>query len=235
MNPGSRRAIHRGINFVVAPPPIINPRNHLGFQEALISRGIGFGNVSYQEQRIEIVRKPPESINVAVIASSDQPVGQLLIVAPGPGHPLEMFIQETELIVEAFEQVWTVPQRQILKRDVSLRDLYETDQHAFQELWETRLGQPQRALAAFGRPVQGGGLRFVMPPHGDKPAQIEVKIESYLRDTTKFFVETQFTWPFPTPPGESFRPREYLVEVDNYANKQVLAFMLGRGETDADN
>ena len=76
----------------------------------------------------------------------------------------------------------------------------------------------------------GGGLRFVRPRQPDRPAQIEVKIESYLRDTRKVFIETQFSWLEPTPSGVSFDPRKQLTKVDHYARNKVLSFAMGEDD-----
>jgi hypothetical protein len=232
MKPESRHPIHMGINYITSPPPVINPQSYLKFQESLISCSVEFTNSARREHeqghRIEVVRDVPTPLQIVVNASTSQPIGQLLLVAPQPARTLEYFIQEAEQVVEAFDATWPAPHRQIIKRDVTLRDLYETTgDHAFQELWETRLGQPSDSLQVFGGPVLGGGLRFVIPAQSGRLAQIEVKIESYLADTSKILVETQFTWPQPTPPGVSFDPRERLLEVENYVTKQVLSFILG--------
>lgn len=226
MRPETRRLIHLGINFVIAPGPTISQRTGLAFQDALMRQGIEFDKVKYEEESISITRERPP-LQIAVASQANQPTGQLLMLAPQPARPFALFIEETESVVEAFESVWPSQQRQIVKRDVTIRDLYETDQHAFREIWETRLGQPEDSLAVFGRRVLGGGLRFVMPPEEDKPSQIEVKIESYLRDTSKVFVETQFTWPHPTPPNISFEPGSRLREVNDYAEKEVIDFIKG--------
>ncbi len=226
MRPNTRRHIHLGINFVMVPGPPVTQRTGLTFQNALVQHSIEYDQVNYEEDTIKIVRERPP-LQIVVASPTNQPTGQLLILAPGPAQPLESFIQETEFIVEAFQSVWPSQQRQIVKRDVTIRDLYETDQHAFQEIWETRLGQSEDSLAVFGRKVLGGGLRFVMPPESDRPAQIEVKIESYLRDTSKVFVETQFTWPASTPPDVTFEPRYRLCEVNDYAKKEVIDFIKG--------
>ena len=231
MKSESRHPIHMGINFVISPPPIINSQSYLQFQKSLDSCSVEFTNAARrefpQEHRIEVVRGTPMPLQVVVIASASQPIGQLLVLAtPEPGRTLEYFIQEAEQVVVAFEATWPAPNRQIIKQDVALRDLYETTRdHAFQELWEERLGQEPDSLAVLDRLVLGGGLRFVMPPQPGKPAQVEVKIESYLKDTGKLFVETQFTWHAPMPPGAPFDPRERLLEVNNYVENQVLAFM----------
>ena len=228
MKPQSRDIIHMGVNFVISPPPIINRQNYLGFQQALVSHGIEFANAAYKEPKIEVAREAPAPLQIMVGVLVPQPLGQLVIVAPLPARDLEYFIKETEAVVGAFDATWPVQQKQIISCDATLRDLYETtSEHAFKELWETRLGQSPNSLAAFGRPVWGGGLRFVMPPQPNdpKPVQIEVKIESFLRDTKKIFVETQFTWPQSMPPGEPFDPGARLRQVDKYIEDQVLAFI----------
>jgi hypothetical protein len=48
--------------------------------------------------------------------------------------------------------------------------------------------------------VLGGGLRLVMPPvkEGAEPVQIEIKIESFFRESQKLFIETFFVWPQPS-------------------------------------
>lgn len=192
MKPESRHPIHMGINFVMFPPPVINLQSYLQFQESLVSCSVEFTNAVrrelQQEHRIEAIRDIPTPLQVVVVASTLQPIGQLIVMAaPEPSRPLEYFIQEAEQVVEAFEATWPIPNRQVIKRDVTLRDLYETtSEHAFQELWEEQLGQTSDSLAVLDRQVLGGGLRFVMPPQPGKPAQVEVKIESYLKDTGKF-------------------------------------------------
>src|SRR5574341_249480 len=83
-------------------------------------------------------------------------------------------------------------------------------------------------LGVFGRPIRGGGLRFVMDPVNEElPAQIEVKVESFLSDTTKVFVETQFTWPIPAAPGTSFNVCERIESMDSYIEAHVQPFISG--------
>jgi hypothetical protein len=233
MKVGSRHPIHMGINFVMSPPPVINPQSYLRFQEALVSCSVDFTNAirveERQENRIEVVRGGPTPLQIVVIASALQPIGQLLIIAtPEPGRSLPYFVQEAEQVVEAFQITWPAPERQIVKKDVALRDLYETSSdHAFRELWEIRLRQSSDSLSAFGRPVLGGGLRFVMPPGESNPAQVEVRIESFLRDTSRVFVEVQFAWPGPGLAGQSLDPRGPLTEADDFITSEVHSFMGG--------
>ncbi|HKZ82643.1 MAG TPA: hypothetical protein VJ793_03185 [Anaerolineae bacterium] len=231
MNRDSRQTIHMGINFIFSPMVTIDRRSYIAFQNALLEEGIEITKTALQEQReIALTRDMPTDLEIKVSALGPPAIGQLLIVAPHPSRDLNLFIQEIEAVLRAFDATWPEQNRQLMRSDATLRDLFETDaDHAFQELWETRLKQSQESLAAFGRPVLGGGLRFVMPPVAGepRPVQIEVKIESFLRDTKKMFVETQFTWPSPMPAGTTFDPAFRLHQVDDYIEQQVLSFILG--------
>lgn len=66
-----------------------------------------------------------------------------------------------------------------------------------------------------------------MPLPSDDPdqAQIEVKIESFLRDTSKIYIETQFTWATPKPPGTAIDPQDLLEQVDAYVEREVTSFV----------
>jgi hypothetical protein len=81
-------------------------------------------------------------------------------------------------------------------------------------------------LSGLQRPVLGGGLRFVMPPIDEK-FQIELKVESYLSDSSKLFVETQFVWPQPETAGSRMHPDNTIDRVYQYAMGPALAFALG--------
>jgi hypothetical protein len=230
MKINSRLVIHTGINFVTIPMPIISSSTYLSFQQAIISDGLEFVRAENPQNSIILTRETPSILQITVNTLESQ-IGQLLIVSPQPKGSLDLFIQESEAAIHAFETVWPAQNRQIIKADATIRELYETTYpHAFKELWENRLGQSSQALAPFGRPIRGGGLRFVMEPISEDmpmPVQIEVKIESYLLDTNKIFVETQFAWPMPTNPGAQFEVRERLTKMNTYIQNQVSSFMTG--------
>ncbi len=229
MKPYSRYIIHLGINFITIPAPTITSRISTVFQQEIISGGLDFVRAENLEDRIILTREDPSPLQISVGMLPHQS-GQVLIVAPNPKGSLDLFIQETESALEAFEKIWPAHNRQIIKSDATIRQLYETTgEHAFQELWEKRLGQSSQALKAFGRPIRGGGLRFVMDPlpYEEEPANIEVKIESFLRDATKIFVETQFNWLRTTEPGSSFAVRERLTRMNEYIEDKVQTFLSG--------
>lgn len=225
---GSRSTIHAGVNFVVTPMPILDRASCLRFQELLDVSGIAVSNVVYGEREFAAIRQTPAPLEIRIGVAGPQ-IGQLLIVAPQPGRPIESVADEAEEIARDFNIIWPGPQRQVLSCDATIRDLYETSSdHALIEIWERRLRQSPERLKALGRPVLGGGLRLVMPPmpEDETAPQIEVKIESYLPNTRKIFLETQFTWPRPAQPGTPLDPRARLEQVDGYIGKNVVEFVM---------
>ena len=81
------------------------------------------------------------------------------------------------------------------------------------------------------RPVAGGGLRLLMPPHADnggEPVSIEVRIESFLRETNKLFVETVFTWPQPKNirTEEGFTPQNLMEQIELFAANELWDFIM---------
>jgi hypothetical protein len=228
MYPESRQTIHMGINFIVSSMPVLNESSKLRFQKSLHTYGIDFTQIKYGDSEIIVRREAPTRLDIQVAAMGPPSLGQLLILAPQPGCDLVLFTKEAEAIVKAFNSTWPAERRQVISSDVAFRDLFETtSEHAFQEIWEKRLGQSADTLAVLGRPVLGGGLRFVMPPQPNElePVQIEVKIESFLRNTRKIYVETQFKWPQPKAPGEPLDPTAQLRQVDEYIETEILSFM----------
>jgi hypothetical protein len=227
MRPESRKIIHIGINFVFTPPPVIDHSKSLDFQKNLIACGIEFSGANLDKQKIDIICKDPEPLQITVNVAAPQ-VGQLVLIANQPGHSLEYFNKKAEAVVKAFHQTWPEP-KSVITRDATIRNLFETESpHSFQELWEKRLGQPANFLQHFGRPVLGGGLRLVMAelPTEPDPLRIEIKYESFLMDLKKFFIETQFVWPKPGIPNVSFDPENRLNQLDEFIKNNVVSFIM---------
>jgi hypothetical protein len=224
----SRIIIHVGINFITVPAPLISQQTLLGFQQAVLNQGLEYNRMEMPKNAIVLLRDAPYPLQISVMSHESQ-VGQLLVVTPQPKGSLELFVSEADAAIQAFESVWPATNRQIVRADATIRMLYETTgQHAFQELWESRLGQSSQALSIFDRPVLGGGLRFVLNPVDEElPNQIEIKIESLLSDSTKILVETQFTWPIPTAAGISFQIKERIESMKAYIDSHVEPFIVG--------
>lgn len=229
MNPDSRQVLHLGVNFVIAPLPIVDQRQALAFQQSLVTNGIDITRAEYGEGQIAVIREVT-SLQIKIGAVGSPGLGQLLIVAPHPMRDIDLFIKEADAVVEAFQVTWPEPNRQLISNDASIRVLYATDrEHAFEELWEVLLGRSAEELDVLRRPVLGGGLRLVMPPLPDdeEPYQIEIKIESYLQDTNKIYVEAQFTWPRPRLHGAPLDTKVRLNQVNDYIDSEVVKFIRG--------
>ncbi len=216
--------IHLGLNYVLSPTPQVDATTYLAIQQALVSQGVSLTGTQRRDAQLVITREGAFPLEITVGAPSASATGQLKIVASHPNRTLDAFISDCEAVRLACEQVWPAFGRRILRADAAMRVLFaSSQQHAFQELWETWLGQPRDALQAFGRPILGGGFRLVMPPVADEsePTEVEVKIESYLRDATKLFVETQFVWP---QPAQELKPQARLGQVNSFLIERVLRF-----------
>lgn len=219
-----------GINYLVLPALEINNETAHRFYGNLTAGGIDFTNFSPEGNQIKVQRKPPFPLEILVAGqiSPAQPFGQLLILAPDPNRPLHVFSTDAEAVIAAVDQTWPSQNRQIVSCDVALRYLYpSTSEHAFREIWETRLCQPQDLINKLGRNVLGGGLRFVMPPQQSdpEPIKVEVKIESFLKDTKMIFIEALLAWPEPKPPRTPFDPTGRLNQADEYVTTHIHSFM----------
>ena len=231
----SGQLYHVGINFFLIPGAVISHESQLALQQEIREAGLDFSsfNIHPQGSGIAIVRNDPSPLQITIATAQPQ-VTQLTIIAPMPKTGIEMFYEESEAAVKAYQAVWSSPAWQIIRCDATVRELHETESaHAFKELWENRLKQTPEDLKAFGRPMIGGGLRFVMGPRPDdkNPIQIEVKIESFLSDVKKIFIETQFTWLQPSEPSQIIDVKERLMELKRFVDDSVLAYMEG-GEND---
>jgi hypothetical protein len=223
-----QKFIHLGIDFVTSPRPILTQQTMLEFQQAILNNGLEFSHVEQNPEFLNIIRDKISPLTIRVI-SPNQPLGQIIVISQFPKQPLNLFVKEACAVIDAFNDVWGSDKRQVLGGDTTLRELIETTSpHAFQELWEERLEQSAKALAVFDRPVRGGGLRFVLDPKpGDlQSSQMEVKIESYLKDSTKIYVEVQSKWQLSKPQSE-FDVEDRLIEVQKFLGEKVHSFLSG--------
>jgi len=78
----------------------------------------------------------------------------------------------------------------------------------------------------------GGGLRLVLPPLQDEadPVQIELKIESFLRDSSKLYLEVHSAWPRQSIPGGNIAPIDLLNYTDTFINDHVVPFLGAQNE-----
>lgn len=228
MNPDSRQTVHASINYLIVPPPHVDAQTNLKFQQSLTERGIEYDSVSLQGRRLTIRWADAFPLSIRVDGPGQEAVGTLGIVAPGPAVGVDLFLREAEAVGEAYRLTWGRG-GQILAIDVTLRDLFDSSGAvAFEEIWQRLLGRPNDELAPFGRPVVGGGLRFVMPPHltSPDPAETQVRIESFLRQQNKLWVETVFKWLRPRALDTGLNPRYLISTANDFVEASVLAFLM---------
>ncbi len=188
MRPETKQSLHFGVNYILAPRPIVDGNKVRGFQSQLAREGIEFTDVQVRGNAMRLQRREPTSLRVQV-GEAQQPLGQLLIVAAHPNRPLQLFQEDAGLVCAAFSAVWPA-RTQVVARDCTIRSLYVAQgEHAFKYLWEERLQQPPQQLERFGRPVLGGGLRFVIPADDQQADSLLPK-----RKLVHEMWETAFLW-----------------------------------------
>ncbi|MEA3367603.1 MAG: hypothetical protein U9R68_05760 [Planctomycetota bacterium] len=230
VNVESRQSIHYGLNFLFLPAPGLETQKTLAFQSALAEAGVDLPTANRSQHSLELHRESP-SLKVGIKEVGPN-IGQLFLLSSWPERNLSVFEKESEAVVVAYERTWDAP-KQFVARDATIRCLYACHDcdHAFQFIWEEVLAQQAERTTRFGKPIWGGGLRFVMPPGKDEepePTQTEVKIESFLQDPGKLFVQVQMSWPKPTEEYMFAKCTKLLERVEAYINSDVMAF-IGQG------
>lgn len=225
----TKRIIHVGINFIIAPLPSFDKPSALRFQAQLESEKIETTNVTYSPNQISIFRQTPTSSLEIRLLNVGPQVSQFLILFSNPDYSMEVIEEETDRILRVFNYVWPTANKQLISSDSTIRTLYDsTSHHAFLELWENRLNQRKEDLGILGKPIQGGGIRLVLPelnPNDPNEPMIEIKIESFLPDSKKIYVEAQFIWKIPSLLSSNITGIEKIQSVDKYINEKIVNFI----------
>lgn len=201
------------------------------FEKSLLENGLEFAQTNQYERGCVLNRALPSPLQIKLESPGPQ-VMTVQCLAQNPQYDLGLFCRDCQAVVAGFMKTWPSEHYQALTCTAKLHHLYSSQTHAFQYLWEKRLGQRPQDFAILGnRPVAGGGLRLLMPPHasaGEEPVSIELRIESFLRETNKLFVETVFTWPRPRifAKQEDFAPQFLMESVEQFAANEVWNFIM---------
>jgi hypothetical protein len=230
INQQSKTTVHFSLQYLLAVAWMPERVQTVEFEKGLLNNGLDFSQTQSREKSFTLTRTQPSHLQVTLESPGPQVVS-LLVQAPNPQYECELFGRDTEAVTRAFLQTWPSEHYQVLTVSAKIQHLYSSQAHAFQYLWEERLGQsPEDFQLLGGRPVAGGGLRLVMPPHaveGTEPTSIELRIESFLREPQKVFIETAFTWPRPRVivPSVGFEPQRYIEETERFAAEEVWNFL----------
>ncbi|MCZ6690860.1 MAG: hypothetical protein O7H41_14805 [Planctomycetota bacterium] len=92
-------------------------------------------------------------------------------------------------------------------------------------LSKTLLRLDESKLGSFEKPPQGLGLRFVFPAEKTNPTEIEVKVESYLLDTSRLFLQAHARYHQPLPRREAKLAVANLRETKEFLEKRVFPFV----------
>jgi len=230
INRQSRTSVHFSINYAIASGWTPDKAVTVDFQKALLDNGLEFSQTNAGPRSFTLSRTQPSHLQVKLESPAPQVSGIYIISSP-PTYDLEMFIQEASSATDAYQQTYRTGQYQIIRCAAKIQHLYSSQTHAFQYLWERRLGQSPEDFRCLGpRPVAGGGLRFVMPPQEipeQEPCSVELRIESLFREPRKLLVETAFIWPKPMllGEGEKFDSAFRLNTLEQYATNEVWEFL----------
>jgi len=231
VNRESRTSIHFGITYILGGVAAADRTTLVEFQKALLDNELDFAQTNATAKSFSLVRTEPSNLTIRLEAIGPE-VSKIQINAGNPQYELAMFIREAAAVCGAYQKTIQSRDCQIINCAAKIQHLYSCSEHAFKYIWERRLGQAAEDLACLGgRPVAGGGLRLFMPPHGvggNDPCSIEVRLESFLREQNKLFIETTFGWPKPRLLAKDgqFDPAERLEMVERYACKEVWEFLV---------
>ena len=231
INRQSKTSSFFSIAWVIAGPWQPDKGPFLDFQRALLDNGLEFAQTITRPNGYQLRRDAAVSALNVTLESPAAQVHSLQVVAPNPGYDLDLFCRDADAVASAYRTTWPHDQIQLLSSTGKIHHLYSASEHSFKYLWETRLNQSPDDFKRLGhRPVSGGGLRLVMPPHsieGAEPVSIEVRIESFLREPNKLLIETAFTWPRPrtVAADDRFDPAAYMQQVEAFAANDVWEFI----------
>ena len=226
----SRTSVHFMVSYVLAGAPAMEQARAVDFQKALLDNGLEFAQTNLRPRSFMLIRHEPANLQVKLDAPAP-PVSTIQVLSNNPVYDITMFARDALAVTDAYRQTWPAERYQIVRTTAKISQLYSSQEHAFKYRWETRRGQSAEDFKRLGpRPVAGGGLRLMIPPHsvgGEEPRSIELRIESFLREPRKLLVETTFAWLQPRVVGkdEAFDIAERLEALENYAAEEVWNFI----------
>jgi hypothetical protein len=233
VRPDTRRTIHLGVNFLVAPFQALDPQRFFLLQQRLADERIEISQANRAGNQFQLARLTTPQLQIQIGQTAPN-TGQLLIVSSvEPGNPAvqagivdSVFKEEAAAVVDVFRDVWPETQ-QVLMRDAAIRMLFDCGGiHAFKYLWEKRLKQPEQALKGFGRTIHGGGIRLVFPPTQEHETVTDVKVESFLADPSKLYMEAVIQWENQKPElGDALLDPGPMVEELEQVSDMLVEFM----------
>ena len=232
----SRQTIQFTVAFLVGPALALDEERISAFRSRLEEEGIRFEHAETADSTLVLARQAPSSFQVQITSGEvgggpePVPVSQIVIAtAIGQDVPVaepSEFADAAHEVTDIARDVW--PEMEyVLGWNTGVRSLFASStEHSFQYLWEQRLGQSTDDLSVFGRPILGGGLRLMFPPgqaEGEQ-YQAEVRVESFLEDVRRIYVELNLASGNPEPIN-ALNPTALVGTTEGFMQDRLLPFL----------
>lgn len=234
----SRQTVQFTVGFLIGPALELDEQRTAAFRARLEEEGIRFEHAEHGDSTLVLARDTPSSLQVQIVSgqvgggSEPVPVTQIMVATvigqDVQAAPAGEFADAAHEVTDAAREVW--PEMEyVLGWNTGVRTLFASStEHSFQYLWEQRLGQDTQELSVFGRPILGGGLRLMFPPgQGEgEQYQAEVRVESFLEDVRRLYVEVNLANGAPEPIN-ALNPTVLIQGTESFLNDRVIPFLLG--------
>ena len=232
----SRQTIQLTVGFLIGPALELNEERIAAFRARLEEEDIRFEHAEHADQTLVLARGAPSSLQVQIVSGQvgagpePVPVTQI-VIATAIGQDVTVaavadFADAAHEVTDVARDVW--PEMEyVLGWNTSVRSLFASStEHSFQYLWEQRLGQDTQELSVFGRPILGGGLRLMFPPGQEEGEhyQAEVRVESFLEDVRRLYVEVNLAHGNPEPIN-ALNPTTVIQATEAFMDERVLPFL----------
>ncbi|HEU0078434.1 MAG TPA: hypothetical protein VFQ76_12330 [Longimicrobiaceae bacterium] len=237
----SRQTIQFTVGFLIGPALELDEERIAAFRARLEEEDIRFEHAEHADSTLVLARNAPSSLQVQIVSGQvgggpePVPVTQIVIAtAIGQDVPVAEvadFANAAHEVTDVARDVW--PEMEyVLGWNTGVRSLFASStEHSFQYLWEQRLGQDTQELSVFGRPILGGGLRLMFPPGQEEGEQYqaEVRVESFLEDVRRLYVEVNLAHGSPEPIN-ALNPTTLIGATEAFMDERVLPFLRLAGQ-----
>ncbi len=234
----SRQTIQFTVGFLIGPALELDEQRVAAFRARLEEEDIRFEHAEHADSTLVLARTAPSSLQVQIVsgqvgaAAEPVPVTQIVIATvigqDSPVAAMAEFADAAHEVTDVVRDLW--PEMEyVLGWNTGVRSLFASStEHSFQYLWEQRLRQDTQELSVFGRPILGGGLRLMFPPGQDEGEhfQAEVRVESFLEDVRRLYVELNLANGNPEPIN-ALNPTVLIQATEAFMDERVLPFLLG--------
>jgi len=182
-------------------------------------------NFTMTGEGVEMTTPPGESGETMKIALGRE----LVHVSFDPtSRSADYAAEQLTAILKEIASVLPIPvfihQTHVLRKTIPLSG--NDDARTF--LTEQVLCVPPERLASWKRPVAAIGVRFVFAPQQmNELSSHDLKIESFMQDQRKIFVENAATFLVPLPAGQWDQLKAHLAEANRFLDEHAMSLLRG--------